>query len=202
MADGITHNKYLRMGWYIIIPLGLILWIINSYFENSNSFLYVLFLYINFLLCEVIDPDADQLSLTSSEGRILRFTRKFYLGFLGALFVAYTFIYAYIIGLFGGHRSPLSHGVLIGTIGRMIFYNIPVIFLFYGIYSYGLVNWSWIPTVNVYYSFAMEKWFPQYLFTQFTAWFIGDGIHLILDTEWAKGRLYEYKSIKKSKDNK
>ncbi len=202
MADGITHNKYLRMGWYIIIPLGLILWITTSYFENSNSFLYVLFLYINFLLCEIIDPDADQLSLTSAEGRVLRFTRKFYLGFFGALFVAYTFIYAYIIGLFGGHRSPLSHGVLIGTIGRMIFYNIPVMFLFYGIYSYGLVNWSWIPTVSVYHSFAMERWFPQYIVSQFTAWFVGDGIHLILDSEWAKGRLYEHKSIRKLKDNK
>ena len=48
----------------------------------------------------------------------------------------------------------------------------------------------------------MEKWFPQYVISQFTAWFVGDGIHLILDTEWAKGRLYEYKSTRKLKDNK
>ena len=202
MADGLTHIKYLRMGWYVIIPLGIILWGFVYLFGETNSYLYAIFLYLNFMLCEIIDPDLDQLGLTSSEGRILRFTRRFYLGFLGALFVSYSFIYAYIIGLFGGHRSPLSHGVLLGTIGRIVFYNIPIFLIFYGIYSYGLINWSWIPAVSVYHSFAMEKWFPQYIFSQFTAWFVGDGIHLILDTEWAKGRLYEYKSTRKLKDNK
>ena len=73
----------------------------------------------------------------------------------------------------------------------MIFYNIPFLLSFYGVYSYGLINWRWNPSINMYNSFAMEKWYPQYVISQFIAWFIGDGIHLILDTKWAKGRLYD-----------
>lgn len=201
MADGVIHNKYLRMGWYVIIPLGLIFYILAVLLKNKSSFLYCFLLYFNFLLCEIIDPDADQLGLTSSEGRVLRFTRKFYLGFFGALFVAYTFIYAYIIGLFGGHRSILSHGILIGTIGRMIFYNLPFFGILYWFYLYGVTEMNWNSNLGIGWHLYLDIWFEPYLLTQFVSWFIGDGIHLILDTEWAKGRLYEYKSIRKLKDN-
>lgn len=194
MADGETHLKYLKLGWYIIIPLGVLLMGIMYVVGEKNSYLYPFFLYLNFLLCEIIDPDNDLMGLTSAEGRILRFTKKYYLGFFGALCVAYGFIYAYIIGLFGGHRSVVSHGVGIGTMGRMIFYNIPVFLILWGVYSYGLVNWGWIPSISLYKSFAMEKWFSQYIISQFSAWFIGDGIHLILDSQWAKGRLYQPKN--------
>ena len=120
----------------------------------------------------------------------MRGTKKYWLGFLGAIFVAYGFIYAYVIGLFGGHRSLASHGFIVGTIGRMIFYNIPMYFIFHFLYGYGLSNWGWTPTIGVYLSFGMEVWLLPYLSTQFLAWFFGDGIHLILDLKWSKGKLY------------
>lgn len=196
MASGDIHNRYLRLGWFVVFPLGAVIFVFGFIYDFDNFYLFPAFLYLNFLFCEIIDPDADQLGLTSSEGRVLRITRKFYIGLLGALFVSYTFIYAYIIGLFGGHRSFLSHGFLIGTLGRMVFYNAPLVSFFWGIYSYGLVNWGWNPSISVYESFAMNKWIPYYITSQFIAWLIGDTIHLILDSEWAKNKLYNYKSIK------
>jgi len=140
-------------------------------------------------LCEIIDPDNDQLSITISEGTVLRFTRRFYIGFLGALFVSYSFLYAYIIGLFGGHRSLASHGWFIGTIGRMIFYNIPFFIFMNVIYLYGTFQ-GWFDKESFYEIFKFEVWVYPYLQSQFVAWFIGDATHLILDTEWAKGILY------------
>ncbi len=190
MADGITHVSYLRKIWSIIIPLGVILLLVGTSLKDRLFLFYPIFLYINFFLCEFIDPDNDLMSLSSAESRVMRLFKRFYLGFFGALFVAYFFIYAYICGLFGGHRSWISHGWVIGTIGRMIFFNFPFLVLFYISYYYGLSNWGWRSDISMYNSFAMEQWFPQYIIIQFIAWFIGDGCHLILDTEWAKDKLY------------
>lgn len=192
MADGRTHFKYLRKGWYIIIPLGVFMFLFGGY-------LYPLFLYLNFFLCRYIDPDDDQKSLTGSEGRTLRESRKVYMGFLGALFVAYGFVYAYIAGLFGGHRSWFSHGIgkrgmrviSTGTFGRIIFYNIPLYIFLNTFYSLAITHWGWSTSVNLWKSFYMNIWFVPYIVTQLVAWFIGDTIHLILDTEWAKGTLYD-----------
>lgn len=192
MADGITHNKYLRMGWFFIIPLGWLLYLMAILLDGGGySFLYLIFTYITFYLCEFCDPDNDHLSLTNSEGRVLRLSKRIYMGFFGALFVSYTFIYSYIIGLFGGHRSWASHGWVIGTVGRMIFYNIPFFGIFYFLYGYGLMYWGWTTDIDIFRSFGMEVWLKPFLISQFFAWNVGDGIHLILDTEWAKGTLYE-----------
>jgi hypothetical protein len=190
MADGATHIKFLRFGWMIVIPLGLFLYLILELLDLNYALLYPLFFYANFLLCEIIDPDADHISITSSEGRILRITKKYYIGLFGAIFVAYGFMYAYLIGLVGGHRSFFSHGWIVGTIGRMLFYNAPLYFIFHFIYAYGIGNWGWTSEDSVYKSFSMDVWLTPYLISQFLAWFIGDGIHLILDHDWAKGKLY------------
>jgi len=121
---------------------------------------------------------------------VLRTTRKFWVGFLGALFLSYSFLYSYVIGLAGGHRSWLSHGWIIGTLGRMVFYNIPLIVFLNVLYSYAISNWGWSTSVGVLKSFYFDMWGIPYLSMQFLAWLYGDGVHLILDTNWAKGVLY------------
>lgn len=192
MASGEVHQDYLNKAWAIIIPLGVILFLLCLIWEIENSYLYPIFFFINYWLCDFIDPDDDLMGLTGSEGRILRLSKKYWLGFIGAIFVSYGFIYAYIIGLFGGHRSWLSHGWVIGTIGRMIFYNIPLFAFLYWLYLYAVRNWDANP-IAPYDLIFFWDYTKIYLLTQFLAWNIGDGIHLILDTNFAKGTLYQPK---------
>ena len=198
MASGDVHHNYLRKGWAVAFPLSILMYLMMLSENVSYPYLYGIFSVVNYLLCELIDPDNDQLALTLADGIALRLSRKFYLGFIGAIFVSYNFLYAYIAGLFGGHRSWFSHGWIVGTLGRMIFYNSLLLFIFYNIYSFGILKWGWQTNISLYQYFYMNIWLKPYLITQFIMWNIGDGIHLLLDTSWAKGRLYKpKKSIRK-----
>lgn len=176
----------------LVLGLGIIFWLITFGLEWEYPYLYPIFLYINFLLCNVVSPDADQIGITSDEGIIMRTTKKinFIIGFFGILFVAYFLIYAYIISFLGGHRSPASHGHVIGTIGRIIFFNVPGYWFLLNFYSYGLTHWNWVTSIGLYESTKMEIWLFPYMSMQFVGWLIGDEIHLLLDTKWAKGKLY------------
>jgi uncharacterized metal-binding protein len=136
-----------------------------------------------------IDPDEDQIGITLSEGRALRGTKNInpFIGFIGAFHVAYWLIYAYMIGLVGGHRSVFSHGWIIGTVLRIIYFNIPFAVGLWLFYNWAVVNWGWHDPI---WSLYLDWWLAPYLLSQFLAWFVSDGMHLILDTEWAKYRLY------------
>jgi hypothetical protein len=198
MADGITHDLYLRKNWIVIIPLGIFLFLLKM--KEPYAYLYPLFLYWNYNLCRYINPDDDLFSLSLAEGLILRTSKKYYLGFFGALLVADKFMYAYIAGLFGGHRSLFSHGLLIGTIGRMLFYNIQAYVVAIFLYSNGSLYWDWQPVASVQFLFYFDQWGVIFLTMQFAAWFYADAVHLILDSEYAKGRFYDPKKIKTYKD--
>jgi hypothetical protein len=136
-------------------------------------------------LGSVVEPDLDQIGITSSEGRAMRGTKAggALTGMLGAFWVAYWLIYAYLIGLVGGHRSKFSHGVGIGTLGRIFYFNFPFAVLL------GILCWYW-GWSDWAYQLYLDVWLVPYLLSQFLAWFLTDGVHLILDTPWAKGRLY------------
>lgn len=196
MAPGEVHFDYYKR----IIPLSFIFGstvslFIGLFFYNwINPYLFFLFYCINYGLGAIIDPDEDQPGLTLAEGRVLRGTKGInpIFGFVGAFHVAYWFIYAYIIGLAGGHRSWLSHQWIIGTIFRMIYFNIPFFVGLWMFYSYTISAWGWVYNgfEDIAYAFYANWWFAPYLLSQFLAWFVSDGMHLILDTEWAKYKLY------------
>lgn len=186
MADGKTHERILRQFWVIIIPLGFVLFMVSKVKTDHiywwYDLQYWLMVYVNFALCEYIDPDLDLLGLTKSEGDVLRTFRAIHLGFLGALFISWSFIYAYIALLFGGHRSWFSHGIIVGTIGRMIWFNIPFAMIYWFMVNYSISNWGTPPfsDIGINYFWA-NIWLKPYIITQFIAWSIGDGVHLIGD---------------------
>ena len=194
MADGITHRKYLNKGWIIILPLGIVVTSI-TFSLTPYWYLYGLFLYLNYFLARYIDCDSDHISYTMAESDLVNSLKKMNIvfGFFGAMFVGYGFLYSYLISLVGGHRSFFSHSVPVGTVGRIIFFNLPVAKWCWDFYNFGLQKWGWIISIGFYESTKMQIWLIPYLSMQLLAWCIGDIIHLILDQEWAKGLLYEPK---------
>lgn len=180
-SDGLTHESYLRKGWVLIIPIFIFFSII------FQDILYLVFGILNFIICEFIDPDTDLLGLTEADGDILRTFRKIKLGLIGAMIVGYWLVYAEFCLYFGGHRSWFSHGWIIGTIGRMLFFNIPIFGILFWFYLYGVTNWNWLDFSEIGFGyFYMNKWVLPYIVSQFISWNIADGIHLILDTKWFK----------------
>lgn len=208
MADGRTHELYLRrLGRPLSVPVG-------GFLLLFFGILYFIFFYFNFFICEFLDPDADQMGLTKSEGDVLRTAQKFKIGFLGAVWVSWWFIYSYIIGvgsripdyrkkngikktilfalspirwLFRGHRSIGSHGIIIGTTGRMIWFNIPIFVL---LYLFSSSYWGSSDIFYLSYQLYVDYWLIPYLVSQFVAWTLGDAVHVLLDSDLAKGVLY------------
>jgi hypothetical protein len=188
VADGATHYQYLQKGWAIIVPLSFVI-VIVSYYLFPHWFLYPVFLVVNYWLCRFQDSDDDQISMTQSEGRLMRDTKRVNVvfGLLGAWLVGKKVMYAYIIGLLGGHRSWASHGIPFGTIGRMFFYDAILVSFLYTLFGYGVQFFGWKDFV---YELYLDIWFPPFIITQYISWQIADIIHKMLDTKWAKGALY------------
>lgn len=199
MSDGKTHRKYHDMGWFIIIPLSLILAIMFPVFvPKFNPILFVVFFNLLFLTGNVIEPDNDLLSLSTSDGIMLSlkhltgfFVFDFVLGFIGLLLIIWSLIYAYFIGWVGSHRSIFSHGHIIGTAIRAIWWNIPVVLMMREIALYYSFK-------DYYFEFYADIWLNAYLLG-FLALLISDEIHLVLDTTWFKKNVYD--STKHNKAN-
>lgn len=181
LADGVTHFIWYKRSIILAIPLGLLYTFLLK--DIVNPFLFALFYSINYSLAIVVEPDLDQLGLTSSEGRAMRGSKRAFFGLFGAFWVMWWFLYAWLIGLVGGHRSVFSHGIGIGTVGRIIWFNLPFAVVLYILARY----WGW---EDWWYQLYLDIWLLPYILSQFLAWFLSDGFHLMLDTEWSKGILY------------
>lgn len=188
IAPGHVHRKYLNLGWIIALPVSYFFSIFMAE-QGYSRFYSFIFCIWNYWLCRLIDPDLDHASLSISEGTGMRFFEKIW--FVGwifrALWMGMTAIYAGIMLQFGGHRSFLSHSFIVGTIGRIIFFNAPIFYFFYWkeISEVGVFIWS-----NMYYRWNMQTWLIPFYFSQMLMLSIGDTIHLILDTEIVKNVLY------------
>ncbi|HUU89143.1 MAG TPA: hypothetical protein VMX17_15520 [Candidatus Glassbacteria bacterium] len=186
MADGETHDKYYEKGWIFIYPLSISLSVIIMI--KISPILGVAFFptsLVNYKLAKYITPDSDLMGLTIGEWGILRDWKEGF-GWFGGLFAtiwnAWWLVYAYISGK---HRSWYSHGWGIGTVGRIIHFNIPILYFIFANWGYGIVAlWS-TPNFDFFKLASL-----MYLSSQFITWFIADAIHLILDTKMAKGVLY------------
>ncbi len=191
MADGVSHRRFLDLGWGIALPVSF--WFSGlMYIQGYNYWFSLIFCIWNYWLCRLIDPDLDLLGASTAESTGMKILRKIpIIGWiLVASWMAYTTFYAGIIYSLGGHRSIASHSLIIGTIGRMIFFNIPFWLFIY---------WERLRTGNVwnfrevYSDWRMDIWLYPYYFSQFLMLSIGDAIHLLLDTEMVKGILYQPK---------
>jgi hypothetical protein len=176
------------MGWILALPLSFLTaqWLSSLGYGFWTSFFIALW---NYWLCRFSSPDLDHITINLDEGEGMRFLEKiWFIGWiLRALWLSYTTLYAGIILAFGGHRSVMSHSLILGTGLRIIFLNIP----FYFILDY------WYGIDIAYVKFGMDKWIIPYFVAQGVLWTLGDAIHLLLDTEIVKGILYKPESSRK-----
>lgn len=141
-----------------------------------------------------ISPDLDLLSLSDSDGRFLRLRKvNIVLGLFGLFWVILWLIYAWLINK---HRSFFSHGLIVGTVLRMAWLSIPFLFII-----------NWIATLNgwtideYWYQFYCEYYLIDLLLGMFFGLLLSDCIHILLDSEFAKNRLYISKSSKRGNNS-
>ena len=197
IAPGIVHVEFHDRLWIfsILVGIGECLFFINI--PHYNPIIFMVFYIFFYLLGERwISPDFDILGLSSQDGRLLQLRQKNILfGILGLFWVIWWLIYAWIINK---HRSFWSHGLFIGTLGRVVWLFIPFLFI---------VNW--IGTLNgwkisgYWYEFYADYYLVSFVLAAIFGLFSSDMIHMLLDTEWSKGRLYtplKEKNERKRKD--
>ena len=148
---------------------------------------------------KLISPDLDLISISGQDGRALSYIKKNpLLGIFGLFFALWSMVYSWCMIPLGGHRNMWSHGLIIGTIGRMIWFNLPLTIIGYMV-SYNLIGIK----SDFYYNLWMDYWLLPYLAAQFLAWNFSDAIHILLDQEFVKGWLYIPESqLKKQKEIK
>lgn len=164
MPDGATHRAATIRATPLVMIIAMVIpIIINGLFSNASTWQYAVAmvsslvgLFVGYLVVSAfIDPDADQISLTSSEGRLMR---KF--GVFGFAVVWWYMPYGY----FFKHRG-VAHWHIIGTLTR--------------------VAWAlWLP-VTWYllsgYTFPYLPLVYPFLVSMFVGLTLADSLHIWMD---------------------
>lgn len=139
MPQGKVHDKI----WRITLPFVLLFTVIVlgtfSYaIKKPDPMTFI----IGYLIGSFIEPDLDQLAITTSEGRLLRWFKD-----IGAFIVGYFTWYAYRFK----HRG-ISHFPIVGTATRWLWVLFPfmIVWVIYGswenfnIYTKGWFWWMFL----------------------------------------------------------
>lgn len=130
MSKGVVHYKYYKK-FRIVFLLIAVIFLYPSYFIYKDLLISIVFFLSiitgYYFIGNYVDPDFDLISITYGEGRMMRDFKV-----IGKLLYIYWVPYAFICQIFGGHRSWFSHGIMIGTIFRLMYLLIPFwIWFFY-----------------------------------------------------------------------
>ena len=179
-------------------------------FFRDNIFqfaLYEIFFILFYWIGEnIVSCDLDLISISGQDGRAITFGKKdisdklarrigffskiigYAVGIIPFLFSQWSAFYSYTMQFLGGHRNPFSHSLVLSTVIRMIWFDVIFYVMANQIYASGVSAWHW--TGSIWFDLYMDIWLIPVLAGQFIAWSITDVMHLILDSEWAKFRLY------------
>lgn len=158
MSSGIIHAKLTKQ---ISIPSSILISLfILPITGLIGSILSFIFIILGFLTQLWLNPDCDQFGIVTSEWWIIK---KF--SILGWWFVGLFDPYARIIPR---HRHFLSHGIFIGTLGRIIY-----IFILLCIFS------IFIPMIKEFLYLTYLNW--DLVLYWSIGLFIGDCGHILLD---------------------
>lgn len=119
MPSGEVHLRLYKRNSIWILPL-----LGTGAYIASNDLPFSIMSLLGYGLGYYVSPDLDLIGLNSDEGRMMR-----HFPIVGHLMVAWWFLYAGICQMFGGHRSRFSHGYLVGTLFRLLWMFIPIVYI-------------------------------------------------------------------------
>lgn len=152
MSTGKVHLSLQNTGWIIVLPASILL----VYFGVDISLTVLL----GYAAGYILEPDLDQISITSSEGRVLR-----RLGLIGVFWIAYWLPYSFFIP----HRSPASHWPVLSDIIRMIYLFGPI----------SAIVWWYVPIENY-----LHPGHIVYVLAFLGGLSLATSLHWIADTRW------------------
>jgi uncharacterized metal-binding protein len=163
MPSGKTHDS---ISWYLYLPFAYLAW-----YLTQDWVLVGLFTITYFFSSFMFGGDLDLVSIQSKRWGIFRW-----------IWIPYrTFI---------PHRSKWSHGILLGTVFRLVYLSIFIciffaVFYFLTLKYYPPANTELLNTTNQGLN-LLKNQPPAYFASLFAGLLIGAGLHTIADVSFSK----------------